>query len=87
MGAAPAAAQDQACPPGNLLAGKSPTARPGVTHGTRLTDGIMAGEGDPWQSELTSVFADTKSHVIYDLGATTRVTAVDLQGDNNDDYI
>jgi hypothetical protein len=47
----------------------------------------MAGEGDPWQSDLTSVIAGPQSHVIYDLGATTRVTAVDLQGDNNDDYI
>jgi len=87
MGAAPAAAQDAACPSGNLLAGKSPTARPGVTHGKRLTDGTMAGAGDPWQSELTSVLADTESHVLYDLGATTRVTAVNLQGDNNDEYI
>jgi hypothetical protein len=87
MGAAPAAAQDEACPPGNLLAGKSPASRPGVTRGKRLTDGVMAGEGDPWESELTSVFADTNSHAVYDLGATTRVTAVDLQGDNNDDYI
>ena len=87
LGAAPAAAQDAACPPGNLIAGRSTTVRPGVKLGTRLTDGIMAGEGDPWQSELTSVFADTKAHAVYDLGANTRVTAVDLQGDNNDDYI
>ncbi len=85
--ASPAAAQDVACPSGNLLAGKSPLARPGVTHAERLTDGFVAAEGDPWQSELTSVLADTKSHVIYDLGATSGVTAVDLQGDNNDDYI
>ncbi|MGB5546022.1 MAG: hypothetical protein WBM74_05580, partial [Polyangiales bacterium] len=84
---APAAAQDVACPSGNLLAGKTPTTRPGVTHAERLTDGFVAGEGDPWQSELTSVFADTQSHVIYDLGVRTAVTAVDLQGDNNDDYI
>ncbi len=85
--AAPAAAQDVACPSGNLLAGKSPLARPGVTHAERLTDGFVAGEGDPWQSELTSVLADTNSYVMYDLGATTGVTAFDLQGDNNDDYV
>ncbi len=87
FGAAPAAAQDLVCPSGNLLAGKSPTARPSVTHAERLTDGVMAGAGDPWQSELTSVLADTNSHLIYDLGATRHVTAADLQGDNNDDYI
>jgi len=85
--AAPAAAQDVACPSGNLLAGKSPLARAGVTHAERLTDGFVAAEGDPWQSELTSVLADTSSQVIYDLGATTGVTALDLQGDNNDDYV
>ncbi len=85
--AAPAAAQDLACPSGNLLSGKSPLARPGVTHAERLTDGFVAAEGDPWQSELTSVLADSRSHVIYDLGAITRLTAVDLQGDNNDDYV
>jgi len=85
--APPAAAQDSACASGDLIAGKSPTARPGVTHVERLTDGVMAGEGDPWQSELTSVLANAKSYVIYDLGATTRVSAVDLQGDNNDEYI
>jgi len=85
--AAPAAAQDVACPSGNLLSGKSPLARPGVTHAERLTDGFVAPEGDPWQSELTSVLADANSHVIYDLGAITRVTAVELQGDNNDDYV
>jgi hypothetical protein len=33
------------------------------------------------------VLGGTQSHVTYDLGATRRVTAVDLQGDNNDDYI
>ena len=87
ISASPVAAQDVACPSGNLLAGKSPLARPGVTHAERLTDGFVAAEGDPWQSELTSVLADTSSHVIYDLGATSGVTAVDLQGDNNDDYI
>jgi len=87
IASAPAAAQGEACPSGNLLAGKSPTARPGVTHVERLTDGIMAGEGDPWQSELTSVLDATESHVLYDLGTSMRVTAVDLQGDNNDDYI
>ena len=87
LGTSPAAAQNAACPPGNLLAGKSPIARPGVTHGTRLTDGTMAGAGDPWESEFSSVFADTQSHVLYDLGTATQVTAIDLQGDNNDDYI
>jgi hypothetical protein len=86
-GAAPAAAQEAACPQGNLLAGKTPIARPGVTHTERMTDGVQPGSGDLWQTERTSVLSDTSSHVIYDLGGTTRVTALDLQGDNNDEYI
>ena len=86
-GAAPAAAQDAACPEGNLLAGKTPIARVGVTQAGRLTDGVMPGSGDVWQSDATSVLSNPQSHVVYDLGAVTRVSAVDLQGDNNDEYI
>ena len=84
---APAAAQEAACPPGNLLAGKTPIERPGVTHPERITNGVMPGAGDVWKTEHTSVLAGPDSHVTYDLGETTRITAVDLQGDNNDDYI
>jgi len=87
IGAAPAAAQDPACPSGNLLSGKSPLSTEGVRHPERLTDGFVTGEGDLWQSELTSVLADTNSHIVYDLGARTGVSAIDLQGDNNDEYI
>ena len=87
LGATSVAAQDAACPPGNLLAGKSPGVRLGVNNAGRLTNGVMAGEGDPWNTELTAVLSTPKSHVVYDLGAVTTVTALDLQGDNNDDYI
>lgn len=83
---APANAQD-ACPPGNLLAGKSPSATKGVQFGRRLTNGIITAEGDNWESELTAIFTDPGSHVVYDLGQSVRITAVDLQGDNNDEYI
>jgi hypothetical protein len=85
--AASATADEVSCPPGNLLAGKSPSTTQGVKNGRRLTDGIMAAEGDPWESELTSAFSGTSGHVVYDLGESVRITAVDLQGDNNDEYI
>jgi hypothetical protein len=85
--AAPVGAQDIACPPGNLLAKKLPIARPGVTHAQRLTDGTMPSEGDLWKTEMTAVLDGPTSHVLYDLGVPTRVTAIDLQGDNNDQYI
>jgi hypothetical protein len=87
MTALPAAAKEPECPSGNLLAGKSPMKRPGVKHASRVTDGVMAGEGDQWDSELTAVLAEPKSYLVYDLGAVRGVTAVDLQGDNNDQYI
>ncbi len=85
VGAAPALAQD--CPSGNLLAGKAPSSQTGVNNATRLTDGAMAGEGEPWNTELSSVFGGPQSSVTYDLGRVTEITAVDLQGDNNDDYV
>ncbi|MDH3202359.1 MAG: discoidin domain-containing protein [Myxococcales bacterium] len=84
---APADAQDGPCPPGNLLARKSPSASRGVQSSPRLTNGIITAEGDSWQSELTSTFSDPGSHVVYDLGQSVPITAVDLQGDNNDEYI
>ena len=84
---ASAAADEASCPPGNLLAGKSPSTTKGVKNSRRLTDGIMAAEGDPWESELTSAFSGTSGRVVYDLGESVRITAVDLQGDNNDEYI
>ena len=70
-----------------MLAGKSPIAQPGVKNAARVTNGVMAGEGDPWQSELTAVLTDPQSHLIYDLGEMTGLRAVDLQGDNNDEYV
>ncbi len=85
--AAPAAAQEPACPSGNLLARKSPLAAPGVSDAKRLTNEVMSGEGDPWESDYTSVFSGDTSYVVYDLGEVTGITAADLQGDNNDEYI
>jgi len=84
---APAGAQEASCPPGNLLAGKPASTINGVQTSRRLTDGVLAAEGDPWESELTSTFSGTSGHVVYDLGESVRITAVDLQGDNNDEYI
>lgn len=87
LGTLPAKAQEGVCPEGNLLAQKAPMSQPGVAHASRVTDGVMPGEGEFWESELTAVLADPKSHLVYDLGAVTGITAVDLQGDNNDQYI
>lgn len=80
-------AQESSCPSGNLLAGKSPSKSNSVQNSGRLTDGALPAEGDPWESELTSVFSGTTAFVEYDLGESVQITAVDLQGDNNDEYL
>ena len=46
----------------------------------------MAVEGDPWETELTAVISPSGS-LVYDLGNPTKITAIDLQGDNNDEYL
>ncbi|MEM9731842.1 MAG: discoidin domain-containing protein, partial [Myxococcota bacterium] len=83
---ATAAADEPACPPGNLLAGKAPSQSSGVGAPSRLTNGVMANEGEAWDSTLTSKI-DAGGYLVYDLGAPTRITALDLQGDNNDEYL
>ncbi|MEM7433945.1 MAG: hypothetical protein AAF436_02250 [Myxococcota bacterium] len=86
MASASVAAQEPACPGGNLLAGKRPSGVRGSTASQRLTNGVMATEGDPWETELTSVI-QADGFVTFDLGEPTTVTTIDLQGDNNDEYI
>ncbi|MGB5813373.1 MAG: hypothetical protein WBG86_22750 [Polyangiales bacterium] len=88
MAAVSASAQEAACPSGNLLAGKSPSSSNGIASPVRLTNGVMAAEGDPWETELTAVLQGGPSaFLVYDLGAITTIGAIDLSGDNNDDYI
>ena len=82
-----ATADEVACPRGNLLAGKTPAERPSVRNAARLTDGVQSAEGDLWDTERTSIFSSPAAYAQWDLGAVTKITAVDLQGDNNDDYI
>ena len=82
-----AGAQEPACPSGNLLAGKSPTSAPGVGTPKRLTDGVMASEGADWDSQQSSRMSGTASRIVFDLGEPHRIRALDLQGDNNDEYL
>ncbi len=72
--------------PGNLLYGLSPTRVEAVTNVDRLTDGTIAPEGDDWDTDVTSIFRTQASTVEWDLGKATRVRAIYLQGDNNDEF-
>lgn len=58
-----------------------------VTNPERLTNGLRAFHGAPWDSATTSQFLDRRAHVDYDLGAPTPIAAAYLQGDNNDTFI
>ncbi len=73
-------------PSGNLIANKQPTSSQGVMRQETLNDGIASEEGEVWNSDLVSVFQDTSSFVVFDLGNVTPVYALYLQADNNDAY-
>ncbi len=73
------------CPPGNLLAGKTP-AVVAVTGAVRLADGVAPAEGGAWKTNLTAVMTTAEAQITWDLGQATRVDALAVQADNNDTY-
>ncbi|HXV76234.1 MAG TPA: discoidin domain-containing protein [Candidatus Polarisedimenticolaceae bacterium] len=74
-----------ACPEGNLLERARVSSSYDAYHVERLTDGIVAPEGEHWLSDRNSLFT-TLGRVTFELPRTTRVNAVYLQGDSNDSY-
>jgi hypothetical protein len=72
---------------GNLLHGLAPIEASGVAHPERLTDGVVPRSGDPWLTSLSTVFQHPRAYVLYDLGATRAITALHVQGDNNDRFL
>lgn len=72
--------------PGNLLDRATPSRVADVTDPARLTDGIVAIDGDSWESDVTSIFRGGLATVEWDLGRVAHVRAIYLQGDNNDDF-
>ncbi len=75
------AAED--CPPGNLLAGRSPAEVRHVAWPATLTDGVLSLPSDPWDTHLSAVLEASDAEVVYDLGAPRQVRAVVLQGDGS----
>src|SRR5436190_15734083 len=71
----------------NLLGGKLPARADGVTNPQLLTDGRQAGEGEDWNAPAAAILQSEQAFVDYDLGGSTAIDAVVLQGDNNDDYV
>jgi glycosyl transferase family 87 len=72
--------------PGNLLAGLKPTVATGVASPERITDGVVAANGDRFDSPLASRLHDKEATLVYDLGASRPIASVWLQGDNDDSY-
>src|SRR5688572_13951045 len=71
---------------GELLFGKTPVTSDGVVHAERINDGQVPPSGSAWDSNRTAQFRSQRSFVVYDLGRETPIRAIDLLGDNNDDY-
>jgi hypothetical protein len=78
--------KERAATRGDLLFGRAPSAAVGVACAECLTDGTAAIAGDAWESNLSARFAGDDSFVVYDLGQATRIAALWLQGDHNDEY-
>ena len=72
--------------PGNLLADAKVVAT-GVGNVERTTDGLLAVEGDFWDTGITARFTDPRGQITWDLGSAKSIEAALVQGDNNDDYI
>jgi hypothetical protein len=73
-------------PESGILRGKMPSASSGARHVERLTDGIAAEPGDPWRTDLTTVFASSGAFVTWDLGAEGPVRCALVDADGDDRY-
>src|SRR5947207_62335 len=87
LAAVPSIAVAASCGTENLLAGKKPTASPGVKGDVgQLTDGTMGPEGAQWDSPVTVTLENTNSSITFDLGEVRTVSAIVMQADANDTY-
>ena len=77
-------AQSVPCPEGNLLSGRTARVSGGANNVSRITDGVAVVEGDPWNSKFASILNNEQTELVFDLGETTQIDALYLQGDNND---
>jgi hypothetical protein len=76
----------EACPAGNLVAGKPPIIIGGVRGPERTNDGIAAPEGAIWDQPVAAIFPTSNSSLTWDLGQITKLEAAWIQADANDYY-
>jgi hypothetical protein len=76
-----------ACPPGNVLDGRRPSAWQDIRRDLgQLTDGNVAPEGAQWDASPAVLFDTPASVVTWDLQRPTTVRALSIQADANDTY-
>ena len=81
------ASGEPACPPGNLLAGKMPSAWQEIRNDLKnLTDETLAQEGAVWDASLAAILETGASTITWDLGQVTNIRALAIQADANDTY-
>ena len=71
----------------NRLAGKSAKVANGAEHAERLTDGMLAPNGDFWNTALTGLLPSSQATMTFDLGSEMPIAAAFIQADNNDRYL
>jgi LPXTG-motif cell wall-anchored protein len=83
----PACVEENSDPiPNNLLV-SAKVENSGVPNTSRLVDGEVPVEGDPWDSAITARFESASGSVTWDLGAVRSLRGALVQGDNNDIYV
>jgi len=76
-----------ACPAGNLLAGKMPSAWQEIERNlSLLTDETVAPEGAVWDASLAAILQTGASTITWDLGQVISVRHLAIQADANDTY-
>ncbi|MCC6213570.1 MAG: hypothetical protein IT376_01785 [Polyangiaceae bacterium] len=71
----------------SVLHGLRPERASNARDAERVTDGVVARKGDPWDGDLSAVLRGQGAEVVWDLGKPIPVVAAFLQGDANDEYV
>jgi hypothetical protein len=79
-----AAAQEIACPAGNLLSNARPASFDGARRLQAITDGVEPHEGAFWNTGFTGLLESENSFLVYDLQRPVMLNGLTIQTDNND---
>ena len=70
----------------NLLQGHLVRQTGGVIRPDQSADGILAPDGDSWDTPLTTILRTPQDNLEFDLGEAKAIDAAFIQADNNDTY-